>query len=118
MIYQFNLINVNLPQFFSHPFQSPYPLSNNYLNRNILSHERLESFPFYSATLEFQCVPTVYLSCAIEPPERPFSLVVSFPVTFPEESERLSPYTLLSLGISQSRCVEVWKIANMVMLKY
>lgn len=49
-----------------------HPLSNNYPNRNVLSHGRLESFPFCSTTRELQCVPTVYLSCAIEPPGRLF----------------------------------------------
>lgn len=54
---------------------------NNYPNRRVLSHEQLESFPFCSTTTrEFQCVPTVYLSCAIEPPGRFFSPVVSFPL--------------------------------------
>jgi len=58
-------------------------------------------------TREFQCVPAVYLSCAIEPPGRPLSLSLSlssrraFPV-FPQYPRLSSRFLALPRATSRS----------------
>jgi len=55
-------------------------------------------------TREFQCVPAVYLSCAIEPPGRPLSLSLSLSL-FPSRLSRFPaiPAPLLALPRASSR---------------